>query len=141
MKIIKYLSVILSLSLLSGCGTARYIVPEVKGDSCKVYVFRDSFHLVWSLTVDVKTDTYAKLNDKTYTHFKLPVGEHIVEANWAPGSGGVDLDVPLTCKVNETAYIVFFGTYDGYYRTIKGGYLSKEQAEEKMRTHKLAGTE
>ncbi|WP_455220731.1 hypothetical protein [Kaarinaea lacus] len=123
----------------TGCGSTRYVVPEVAGDSCEVYVFRDSFLLLWSMYIDVAGQTYAKLSDETYTKFKLPVGRRVVHANWAPGTGGIDLDVPFNCEANKTHYLVFFGYVTGNKRIIKGGQISQSKAEYRITSYQLAG--
>ena len=129
------------LVLLSGCvGSSKYAVQSLPGDSCSVYVFRDEFSLVWSMDIEADDQAYAQLSDNTYTNFKLGVGQRIVSAVWSPFSGGVDLDVPLDCKDKETYYINFYGYADGYSRTIKARYLSKEEAEIRKNTHQLAGS-
>lgn len=132
--------VVLAIAITAGCGTTKYTIPEVQGDSCTVGVFRDKFTLVWSMYIDVNGQTYAQLSNQTYSTFKLPVGEHKVSASWPPLSGGVPLDVPLKCEANQSYNIVFYGNYSAGTRTIRARYVSQSEAASRMEEYKPAGS-
>lgn len=137
MKTIKLLGLVLTVTLISSCGTTKYATPIFAGERCTVYVFRESFALVWSMGIVSDKVTYAELDDESFTTFEIPVGERIVEAQWPFLSGGVDLEIPFTCESKKNYYIAFRG--DGGYnsRIIKGGQIDKADADEKIRNYVL----
>ena len=139
MKFTKYLFIILSTALLSSCGITKYATPVFQGERCNVYVFRDSFALVWSVSIVSEKVTYAKLDDESFTTFELPVGERVIEAKWPFLSGGVDLKVPLTCESNSNYYIAFHGDADYNTRVIRGGFIDKPSADERVSSYVLVG--
>lgn len=137
----KVLVSFLVLAVISGCGTTKYAVKEVQGESCTVYVFRDEFKLMWSMDVGSLEEPYAQLSDNTYTHFKMPAGEQTVLVSWAPLSGGIDLKAPFNCKAGKTYYLVFKGSHSGNTRRIRGNFISADAADNRMQSHKLAGSD
>jgi len=130
--------------IITGCGAAQYIKTSYTDDSCLVHVFRDDFTLIYSFDVVIDKKTYAKLNDQSYTDIYLPAGEYVITANWFPGSGGVDLDVPITCSPKETLNIAFTGHIEGapgggMRRKIMAGKLTDDAAKRRMETYKKVG--
>jgi peptidoglycan hydrolase-like protein with peptidoglycan-binding domain len=140
---IKQVLIILLSFIVVGCGSAQYIKTSYTDDSCLLYVFRDSFTLMYSFDIEIDNKTYAKLSDETYTSIYLPTGARTVKANWFPGSGGVDLDVEVTCDPKETKYIAFTGEVDGIVggitRKIYSIGLTKKTAEKRMKNYKKIG--
>jgi hypothetical protein len=139
----KYLGILILSLIVIGCGASQYIKTINTEDSCQVYVFRDSFVLLYSFDVEIDEKAYAKLSDETYTNLYLPSGKHIVSAYWFPSSGGVDLDVPITCNPKETLYLAFTGEVEGmgggFRRKIYALSLTKEAANKRMGKYKKVG--
>jgi hypothetical protein len=129
--------------VLSGCGTSRYVLNQanVNEPTCKVFVFRDKFTLLWSFNIDVNGVNYAKLKDETYISFNLPKGEHVIEANWAILSGGIDLKTSVTCEPESSIYLAFKGqgNFDGRYlrRKIEAVLISEEAAQNRIKNYAL----
>lgn len=140
---IKKIIAVFSCMFIVGCGASQYIKTSYTDDSCLVYIFRDSFTLLYSFDVEIDKKTYAKLSDETYTSIYLPTGEHTIKANWFPGSGGVDLDVPITCKPKETLYVAFSGHVEGMVggmkRKIYSFGLTEDDAKNRMENYKKTG--
>ena len=137
------ITVVAMCILIVGCGASQYIKTSNTEDSCQVYVFRDSFALLYSFDLEVDKKAYAKMSDESYIRLYLPSGNRTISANWFTGSGGVDLDVPITCNPKETLYIAFSGKAEGavggFTRKIYSFGLSEEDANKRMQSYKKIG--
>ncbi|WP_455375237.1 hypothetical protein [Kaarinaea lacus] len=142
-NIIKKGIILILGSIMMGCGSTQYIKTSASDDNCLVNVFRDTFTLLYSFDVDVDKISYARLSDETYTGIYLPSGDHVVTASWTPGSGGVNLDVPVSCKPKQIINIAFSGHVEGAVggmnRKIYANGLSEDAAQRRMETYKRVG--
>ncbi|MFV1985306.1 MAG: hypothetical protein ACC657_17295 [Thiohalomonadales bacterium] len=137
----KIIIIVIFATILSGCATGAKSYKHASlpiDESCEVFVFRDVFVLVWSLSVESEGNEYASLSDNTYASFQLPAGQREIKFTWGFGSGGVPLTVPLKCVATETVNISVRGSYSGNTRTIVANIISDDSAETRKVTHQKA---